>query len=93
MCTYLSGKIIKRTRKRHRCFGCERIIPKGTMADYSVSVDNREISASYLCLDCSEFSQTKEARENSDDGCLWPGSFSECTYSKFPILEPALMKE
>lgn len=91
MCgTYLSGKLIKRTRKRHRCFGCERIIPVGTMAHYSVSTDGGELSASYLCLDCDEFQHTKAGRESADDdGCIWPGAYRDAgaAYTSFPILE------
>jgi hypothetical protein len=92
MCgTMLSTRTVKRTRKRHRCFGCSRVIPQGTMAEYSVSADGHELSASYMCLDCAEFQLTKEGRNAADDdGCIWPGSFreAEAPYVQFPILEP-----
>lgn len=89
MCTFLNGKMIKRIRKRHVCFCCGRIIPKGTMSNYSVSVENGELSASHSCLDCEEFSLTKEALDLAEDGCFPQWCFSEESYARFPILEPA----
>jgi hypothetical protein len=59
------------------------------MSKYSVSVDNGELSATHVCLDCDEFCKTKEGREFAEDGCYWPGSFRECEYARYPILEPA----
>lgn len=90
--TYLRGTTIKRTRKGHWCFGCQRRIPKGTMAEYSVYITDGELTADYMCLDCSEFMHTEEGRAAADyDGCLMPGAFREveAPYVRFPILEPA----
>lgn len=90
MCgTALRYDLIKRTRKRHRCFACERVIPKGTMAHYWVNADHGELGHGYNCLDCEEFMRTKDGRYYAeDDGCIWPGSYSDCEYAQWPILEP-----
>lgn len=91
--TYLRGTLVKRTKKRHRCFGCDRVIPKGTMAHYSVYISDGDLTADYMCLDCDEFKRTKEGRDAADDdGCLWPAAFreAEAPYVRFPILEPAI---
>lgn len=92
MCgTVLDSRKIHRTRKRRQCFGCGRAIPKGTMATYTVVVDNRDLSANYMCLDCDEFQKTKAGRDAADDdGCLWPLAFrdAEAAYVNWPILEP-----
>ena len=90
MCgTWLGATLVKKTRKQHRCHGCDRRIPKGTSAIRWVSVDCRELFSDYLCLDCEVFNKTAAAKNLAeDDGCLYPGAFSEQSYAKFPILEP-----
>lgn len=89
MCgTYLRGSIVKRTRKARLCFGCERLIPKGSMAYVWVGVDHGELSTGYDCLDCHEFMLTPAGRAEAEpDGCFWPGSFVEQEYARWPILE------
>jgi hypothetical protein len=91
MCgTHLGAKLIKATRKRHRCEGCGRVIPKGCMATYTVTADGRDMLGGYWCLDCEEFIKTPTARRDymEDDGCIWPDAFAEQPYARFPILEP-----
>jgi hypothetical protein len=90
MCgTYLRGGKVSRTRKAHRCFHCDRRIPKGTIAYTATSAYDGAVSTSYSCQDCEEFSNTVAAREFMDDDCWWPGSFGDEPYAQFPILEPA----
>jgi len=54
MCgTVLRSKVVK-TRKNHECFGCCRIMPKGSYLRYSVGVDGGDIQACYVCKVCDE---------------------------------------
>jgi hypothetical protein len=89
MCgTLLDHRIVFKTRKRHRCFGCNRVIPKGTRADKATSAEDGEVYSSYMCLDCAEFQMTPAARgAKEDDGCIYPGCFADESYARFPILE------
>lgn len=91
MCgTVLDSRTINRTRKPHQCGLCGRLIPKGTMCSYIVSVDHGDMSAGHDCLDCMEFIQTPEARSDymEDDGCVYGFAFQDRPYARFPILEP-----
>ena len=90
MCgTALADQIVSKTRKPHRCFGCDRMIPQGTRAEKWTSVDSGDISSSYFCLDCAEYSHTPAGRDNADDdGCIGPGTYAEAEYARFPILIP-----
>ena len=49
----LSDRLIKKTRKAHRCHGCLTTIPVGSMAHASTNVDNGEIYTLYFCEDCN----------------------------------------
>lgn len=95
MCgTILSYGPIKRTKKRHRCDGCGRIIPVGTMCEKMVVKDGGTVVTFYDCLDCREFEFNLLETPNgwhevySDDGCRPPFAYRGEPYAKFPILEP-----
>lgn len=90
----LSHGPIKRTRKRHRCEGCGRIIPKGTMCEKMVVKDGGDVVTFYDCLDCQEFEAKVLDSPGgwhgvyNDDGCRPPLAYSREPHAKLPILEP-----
>lgn len=52
MATCLSFKEKVKTRKDHKCFGCERIIPAGSVIEDSVCVEDGEIYHVRMCEVC-----------------------------------------
>lgn len=59
----LRSKQVK-IRKPHKCWGCLRTFPAGTMMDYVVGVDGGEMYSVYWCDIC----QTVMSKMNFDDG-------------------------
>jgi len=47
----LEYRLVK-TRKPHRCWGCERRLPAGTAMFVIVTVDHGEIGRTYVCQTC-----------------------------------------
>ena len=43
-----------KTREHHRCWGCERLFPPGTMLEANTCVDAGEIETTYWCPVCLE---------------------------------------
>lgn len=84
MCTALRSQMV-RTKKNHRCHGCERMIPRGTLAKSWASVDHGDFSAGYCCLDCIEYAKKSRVFENGD--CIMSGDFWE-EFHRLPILIP-----
>lgn len=71
----LSEKIVK-IRKEHECFGCEIIIPKGSIAKASVNIDNT-IYTLYFCHECNDFMKNHDSKDYSDDGEIGRGDIKE----------------
>ncbi len=61
----LTLKTVK-TRKPHKCWGCAKEFPAGTLMTYSVSVDQREFSAAYWCKECEEILKSLEPWQLED---------------------------
>lgn len=87
MCGTLLRRNRVRTRKRHRCFGCGRVIPKGSLAYSWFSANGYDSGGGYDCLDCDEETSCNGNAYAEDDGCIWPGALAECDFARFPILE------
>ncbi len=51
---YIKWKEVK-TRKPHRCFGCMKTYPKGTMMVSATNVDGGDINSCYWCNVCQEY--------------------------------------
>ena len=49
--TCLSYKVVQ-TRKPHRCYGCAKLFPAGSILAYQFEVDGGDIGSYYLCQDC-----------------------------------------
>jgi len=50
---YISAETVK-TRKPHKCWGCAREFPKGTMLQRIVNADGGTIYTTYWCPVCNE---------------------------------------
>lgn len=88
MNTYLSGGLIKNSRKDHFCSGCYRRIPKGTLSYISNSIYEGDFSSFRSCLDCEEYINSADAKDWGDG---FPCGFAleeDLPYRKLPILEP-----
>lgn len=53
MSKILDSRLVK-TRKPHKCFGCDRTFPAGTIMELSTVVDVDKLFGSYLCDVCLE---------------------------------------
>ena len=51
---YLLNSRLVKTRKPHKCFGCDRVFPAGTIMELSSVVDDGTLFGSYLCDTCLE---------------------------------------
>ena len=54
----ISEQQVKRTRKPHRCHGCQEVIPPGSEATVSTCTDEN-IYTLYFCKTCAEWMKTK----------------------------------
>lgn len=61
---------IKKTRKPHPCFGCQKIIPSGSPAFYHSCVFEGDFSADYFCEPCHAYYEAhpEEASEGFYSG-------------------------
>lgn len=93
MCGTLLRRNRVRTRKAHRCFGCNRIIPKGSLAFSWFTAAGFDSGGGHDCLDCDEELKREAGRGrdgrlySEDDGCVYMGALAECDFAQFPILE------
>jgi hypothetical protein len=55
MSDFYNHKIIRKTRKEHRCFGCTQKMPVGSQAAYTSGVWEGDFFASYYCTPCDEY--------------------------------------
>ncbi len=46
---------VKKTRKKHRCFGCRELIQEGSRAWYVAGKYEGDFFADYYCDDCKVF--------------------------------------
>lgn len=53
----LSDRIIKKTRKPHKCVLCLRIIPIGLRMRYWVGIHENDFHHSYCCTTCDEITK------------------------------------
>ena len=75
MAEFISFKLIKKTRKTHRCTACGELIEKGQSAYAWTSVDD-EISTVYLCFGCGEDTETYcFSCRQCDDGDGYPENY------------------
>jgi len=47
----LSYKVVQ-TRKPHRCYGCAKLFPTGSILAYQFLVDGGDTGSCYFCQDC-----------------------------------------
>lgn len=55
MSDFYNERLVKKTRKDHRCFGCREKIPTGSTAFYISGVYQGDFGAYYLCKPCREY--------------------------------------
>lgn len=73
MCQNISQKRVK-TRKPHRCFGCMRQVPIGTMIQRTVSAEDGRASSAYWCDICCDSMDNDSGGDNCYmEGELAPG--------------------
>lgn len=74
MCDVISVKNVK-TRKPHRCFGCQRSVPIGTTIQRSVNAEDGQIYNIYMCDICVD---AMEAESKAQGGgiCFGEGDFA-----------------
>jgi predicted SprT family Zn-dependent metalloprotease len=65
----LSNKIV-RTRKDHKCWGCTKLFPKGSLLKKITSVDGGEILTVYYCGEC-QYELTMIDSRDYQDGILY----------------------
>ncbi|MDK7537826.1 hypothetical protein OWO94_13240 [Bacillus paranthracis] len=65
---------IKKTRKDHKCLGCSKIIPIGTVAIKNSGMFENEFYSYYLHHECEDF--ISKNSEYFDEG-LWNGCVNE----------------
>lgn len=72
-------KIVK-TRKKHRCVGCNEIIEIGTKVMKYSGVSDGKFYNSYMCDACEEFSKTEcmKCRTCWDIEVCFDGYIKEC---------------
>lgn len=56
MSSCISHKSNVKSRKEHKCFGCYVVMPKGTVTDVAVCVEDGKIYSVRLCKECEEIS-------------------------------------
>ena len=59
-----SGK--RKTRKKQRCFGCERTFDSGTELNFCNYADNGTVTTSYICDVCQEIIDSSEFWKHND---------------------------
>ena len=64
----LEYRLVK-TRKPHRCWGCERRLPAGTAMFVIVTVDHGEIGRTYVCQTCEAV--YREVLSDYNDEPMW----------------------
>lgn len=82
----ISEQPIKKTRKSHRCHGCLEMIPVGSEALASTSVDGEKIYTLYFCRSCAEWLKTEcqecgECFKDYNNG-LFEGDIEACRREK-----------
>ena len=59
-----------RTRKPHRCSGCNKVIPTGSQAEYCAGKYDRDFFSYYACENCQRLIESIAAQELRE-GCDW----------------------
>jgi len=76
MGTFLrDGKV--KTRKPHRCHGCQKLFPKGTML-YSQTGIEDGIYTVYICDDCLNWCGERNCRDCPESENAFEGYVQEC---------------
>lgn len=52
--TTFETRNIQRTRRPHRCYGCNRLFPTGSSMIRDSYIDDKKIAHSYWCPSCNE---------------------------------------
>jgi hypothetical protein len=68
---FCNSRWINATRKDHKCFGCRKIIPKGSRAELTFGADEVGFFRYYMCVECVEYA------ESNDDYIDSNGDFRE----------------
>lgn len=80
MATFLrDGKI--KTRKSHRCHGCQKKIPKGTMLYSQTGIDDGFYTV-YMCDDCLDWCKNRSCKECLECENAFEGYVQECRLSQ-----------
>jgi hypothetical protein len=78
------NEIIK-TRKPHKCHGCENAIPAGTTdIDRQTNVFDGAIYSIYFCPECQRFEEENchKCRDCYENECAFPGYIRDCQEEK-----------
>jgi hypothetical protein len=67
------SRIIKSTRKEHRCWGCLERISKGSQAQYDTGRIGGEFYAVHLCTQCVEYASKYDDNKDPLDGGYFEG--------------------
>lgn len=54
MADVIAYKYVK-TRKPHKCFGCAREYPKGSILNREAVVDGGTVFTAYMCSECEDY--------------------------------------
>lgn len=54
MADVIAHKYVK-TRKPHKCFGCAREFPKGSVLNREAVEDGGTVFTAYMCSDCEDY--------------------------------------
>ena len=75
MCQYITSKLRKSVRKRHRCYGCCRPIHPGESCKVEIYQDSKQAYSLYFCPPCQEVTELhhREVDELSRDENLEEG--------------------
>ena len=55
MADFYNERVINKTRKEHKCFGCCKKFPIGSTVIYISGVYEGNFNAYYLCDECDEY--------------------------------------
>lgn len=70
-------------RKPHKCWGCTRTSPTGTVMERNTYAESDRISSSYWCTDCQEYiTNNPDGDYMDEDGIEFGGLLNDPEYKK-----------
>ena len=68
----------RKTRKPHKCHGCNETIPTGTITDYCKVADEGTVTTFYTCKRCKDWCNDKKCHDCFEMECTFEGFVKEC---------------